>query len=278
MRAVILGGISWNTMLYIDRFPSPVPQTMFASAMHETVGSSGAGKALNLRRLGMDVTMWGLLGDDEPGRLARQAMERRGVRLLTQVDPAGTMRHVNLMDASGDRISIFAVPGSQDFPVDTSLVSDLVADADIVTVTIFDHCRRFLPMLREMGKPVWIDIHDYDGLNPYHQEFIEAADYLVMSSTAMQDWWSFLEGRVAAGTRVAVCTHGARGASGFSMEEGWIDVPAVETEVVDTNGAGDAFFAGFSAAWVSGAGLEASLVRGSHTAAAALQTRELAPE
>ena len=50
-RALILGGVSWNTMLYMDEFPEPVPHTAFASGIYETVGSSGAGKALNLRQL-----------------------------------------------------------------------------------------------------------------------------------------------------------------------------------------------------------------------------------
>ena len=71
-----------------------------------------------------------------------------------------------------------------------------------------------------------------------------------MSSHAMPDWRAFLEGRVAAGTRAAVCSHGAVGASGLTAADGWVDVAAHEVAtVVDTNGAGDAFFAGFAAAW-----------------------------
>jgi len=48
-RALVLGGIACNTMVHLDSFPEPRPQIVFARSYHETVGSSGAGKALNLR-------------------------------------------------------------------------------------------------------------------------------------------------------------------------------------------------------------------------------------
>lgn len=278
LKALVLGGISWNTMVYLDAFPEPKPQTVFARDANATVGSSGAGKAMNLARLGVDVALWGFVGEDPPGQRIREEMASRGIRLLTESDPLGTMRHVNLMDATGERISIFVNAGSDDLPVDHDVVAHLAAEADIVAVTIMNHCRRFLPMLRDLGKPVWVDLHSYDGTDSHHTEFIAAADYLLMSSTAMNDWRGFLEQRVAAGTDAAVCTHGASGASGLSAAEGWVDVPAVPVaEVVDTNGAGDAFFAGFATAWVTGSGLEAAMKSGARTAAEAVQSYDLAP-
>ena len=277
MKALVLGGVSWNTMVHIDRFPEPVPQTIFATSAHDAVGSSGAGKALNLRHLGADVTLWGLLGDDVAGRRIRDEMAARGINLISEIDPAGTMRHTNLMDRTGERISIFVNPGSDDMAIATGWVEQEATEADMVAVTIMNHCRRFLPVLRDMGTPVWIDVHDYDGIDPHHSEFIEAADYLFMSSTATTDWRSFLERRIAAGTNVAVCTHGNAGASGITAEDGWVDVPALPVAVVDTNGAGDAFFAGFATAWLQQRTLRTAMEHGTEAAAAAVQSVGLAP-
>ncbi|HSM64912.1 MAG TPA: carbohydrate kinase family protein [Ilumatobacteraceae bacterium] len=278
LRALVLGGVAWNTMVYLDEFPPARAGTVFARATRETVGSSGAGKALNLRRLGVDVTLWCLLGDDEWADRIRRVLADAGVDLLSETDPAGTMRHVNLMDAAGDRLSIFANPGSHDIDVDVDVVERVAGAADVIAVTILPHCRQFLPVLERAGRRIWVDLHDYDGVNPYHDEFIAAADHLMMSSIAMSDWRSFLEARIAAGATTAVCTHGAAGASGLSATEGWVDVPARPVAVVDTNGAGDAFFAGFAATWVGGEGLAAAMDAGTEAAAAAVQSVGLAPE
>lgn len=278
LRAVMLGGVAWNTMIYVDEFPAPKPGTVFTRGYHETVGSSGAGKALNLAHLGADVTLWGLLGDDDHATKVRSFIESRGITFITDIDPTGTVRHVNLMNAAGERISMFANGGSHEFRVNTEPMAAPLHDADVVSVTIVNYCRQFLPLLRRLHRQVSVDIHDYDGINPYHQEFIDAADYLFMSSLKLPAWRSFLEGRIATGTTVAVCTHGSAGASGLTAETGWIDVPAVEVEkVVDTNGAGDAFYAGFMTSWLSKGDLESAMQRGAETAAQAVQSPDLAP-
>ncbi len=265
-------------MIYVDRFPEPVPQTLFARRSHRTVGSSGAGKALNLASLGVETVLWALLGDDTEGALIRTAVEDAGVGLVAQVDPAGTMRHVNLMDAAGRRISIFENPGTLDATPDLALVTPLLADADLVAVTIFEHCRPLLDVVAAAGHDRWIDIHDYDGANPYHRDFIDAATHLFVSSVALPTWRRFAEERIESGADVVVCTHGADGASGVTAADGWIDVPAVPVDaVLDTNGAGDAFFAGFAVRWLASEGLGSALTGGAEQAADAVRSPDLAP-
>ncbi len=278
LRTLSLGGIAWNTMIYVDEFPEPKPHTLFSKGSHTTVGSSGAGKALNFASLGCEATLWGLLGDDESGDKVRAYLNEHGIALIEALDPKGTMRHVNLMDNTGDRISIFAHYPSHEYAVDPRPVLPAAGAADIVSVTIMNYCRQFLPVLRELDKPTWIDIHDWDGANPYHEEFIEAADYLFMSSSLHPDWRGFLEARIEAGATAAVATHGAAGSSGITRDRGWVDVPAVSVAgVVDTNGAGDAFLAGFAVCWLRTQDLDASLRAGATQAARAVGSPELAP-
>lgn len=275
--ALVVGGASWNQLVYLDRFPAPVPQTVFARGLHETVGSSGAGKALNLSFLGWRTTLWALVGDDESGRRVRSALAEAGVELCGVHDPGGTMRHVNLMDASGDRISIFANSGTIDLEVDAGEVIELALAADLVSVSIFEHCRPLLTPLREAGVRLWIDVHDYDGENPYHLDFIAAADHLQVSSVSLAGWRSFAESRIDAGATTVACTHGSEGASVLTAD-GWVEVGArAVDEVVDTNGAGDAWFAGFATSWLSDGDAECAAAAGAAAAAEAVTSADLAP-
>lgn len=66
--ALIVGGATWDTIIHLDRLPEPRPGTLFSRESYETVGSTGAGKALNLNRLGFDLTFHAMIGDDEPGQ------------------------------------------------------------------------------------------------------------------------------------------------------------------------------------------------------------------
>ena len=63
-QVLVIGGASWNTIIRVVRFPDPDPATVSPVSWHDAVGSSGAGKALNLVRLGAEVTLVAL-GDDE---------------------------------------------------------------------------------------------------------------------------------------------------------------------------------------------------------------------
>jgi acarbose 7IV-phosphotransferase len=276
MRAVIIGGVSWNRIIHLDRLPDPAPRTIHARRTYEALGGTGAGKSWNLAALGWEVDLVAALGDDHAGDLAREAVAGLGVRFHAIDDPAGTEQHTNLMAPDGRRISIYTTASSGDVPLDEGSIVDLAVGADLVCVNILGHCRRVLAPLREAGVRLWTDVHDYDGIDPYHRAFVEAASAVQVSSDRLPDWRQWADARLAAGADVVVVTHGRAGADA-NDGSGWRHAPADRVDAVDTNGAGDAFFAGFVTARTGGADLDRAVAAGAEAAARSVQSEGLGP-
>ena len=276
-RILVVGGLAYNTLIYMGDLPEPRPQSIFAYGFHETVGSTGAGKALNLAPLGLDVTLHALLGDDDAGHKASAYLDARGVRLLHDLDPGGTKRHTNLMDDAGRRISIHLVPGTFEPEIDLARLEAAIATSDLVALNIINYCRRAIPICQQLGKPIWCDIHDYNGQDAYHQDFIDAADVLHLSSDALPDYRAFMETQIAAGKQLVICTHGRNGASALTADGQWYTIPIINAyQRVDTNGAGDAFFSGVLYGHLQGYPLERCLRLGAVVSGLCITSRELA--
>ncbi|ROS31008.1 carbohydrate kinase family protein [Cellulomonas sp. PhB150] len=271
---LVNGAAAWNTLVRLPSLPSPVSQTLFADGHHDGLGGTSAGKAVTLAALGVDVTLSTLLGADEPADRVRAALAHDRITLLAGPARDGrTERHVNLMADDGSRVSIYL-----ELPASGGTPPEVLAALDTATVAVLDLADSSLPLLaaaRSGGIPVWCDVHDDDGTGEYARPFADAADVLLVSADRLADPRAYLRSRVEAGCRLAVCTDGARGAVALDAE-GWWSVSAAPVErVVDTNGAGDAFFAGLLSATLAGLGTGAALARASATGALAVTTSDL---
>jgi acarbose 7IV-phosphotransferase len=276
-KVFVLGGVSYNLIVYLSAFPEPRPQTIFANDFHETIGETAAGKALNLVKLGFDVTLHSLVGNDESGWKIENILQKQGVHFLRDIDPKGTERDLNLMDPNGGRISIFLPTTTYEPKVDTTRIEAAISENDLIVLNISNYCRYLIPLIKKHHKEIWCDIHDYNRNNQYHQDFIEAADYIFMSSDQMADYRSFLEELIRRGKKLAVCTRGAEGSVALTSEGDWVETPIInDYQRVDTNGAGDAFFAGFLYAYTSGLEIRESLRMGTVVSGLCITSRELA--
>ena len=276
---IIVGGVSYNTMVYLDTLPEPHSQTLFPCGFHETIGATGAGKALNLRKLGYNIVLHAPIGDDTYGQAIIDYFAQNDVPFLFDIDPAGTQRHLNVMDSSGQRLSIFLNPGTFDLNFDEERLEGFIAESEQVILNINNYCRRLIPTLQRYRKPIWCDIHDYDGAKPYHQDFIRAADYLFLSSEALPNYRGFMEQMIAQGKHLVICTHGAQGSTALSARGEWIETPIIDTYILrDSNGAGDAFFSGVFYGHLQGYTPQQCLRLGTLVGGLCITSNELASE
>lgn len=276
---LIIGGVSVDTIIHLDTLPESVPQTIWPNESYRTVGSTGAGKALNLSALGHPVTLHTLLGRDPEADLIRTALSQPGIELLAETTDTPTEQHVNLMDPHGGRISLFVQPAANPATVDWAPVVSAMAGCELAVVNILGYAKPALALAKNAAKPVWTDLHDYDGQNPHHQPFIDATDVIFLSSDNLADYRGFMAKMIDEGKELVVCTHGADGATLLNRDGEWLEQPAFPVDRVrDTNGAGDAFFSGFLGGYLEGENLATCLKLGAACGALCVTSRSLAAE
>ncbi len=276
----IAGPASWNRIVYLDRLPEPVPHMQFALDDYETVGGTSAGKALGLAGLGRPVVLHALFGGDVDGERVRGLLESAGVRVVAGAGGT-TERHLNLMTPAGERVSLYLATPSESLPP-SEHVATAMAEASAIVLDLAPVAQQLIPLAMSTGRPIWTDIHDYDGTAEFHRPFIEAADVIFMNADRIgPDPLPFMQARAEAGASLVVCTLGERGAIAVARDASGRmsrhEVAAVPVAVRDTNGAGDAFMTGVLDATLVGAEVPDALRAGAEHAASVLGTRHLHP-
>ena len=275
-RTVVAGPATWNTMVRLDRLPDPRPHTLFARGSVRTLGGTSAGKILNLADLGVVSTLVADVGTDPEADLILAALGRAGgVEVLARRVAGPSEQHLNLMTDAGERLSIYlAVPEASPEPDATAVAR--VSAAEHVVLDLSAVGQALLPAAVAGGATLWTDLHDYDGVAEFHRPFADACSFVFLNDDGTDDHRALMTALLERGASTVVCTLGARGAVARTAD-GWVETAAEPTEVVDTNGAGDAFFAGFFAAHLGGAGTAECLGAGAKQATRALGTRHLSP-
>lgn len=272
----IIGGTTFDHIVSLPEFPQPLPQTIHQATFHETTGSTGSGKALCLTKLGISNTLYSVLGDDIYGKQIIHHLENEKVDFIYDFDPKGTERHFNMMDAEGNRISIFITQSSELINFSFDKVEREIQKSDLVILNIISYCKQFVPLLVKYDKPIWTDLHDYTDGNTYHQPFIDASSYLFLSSDNLSDYKMTMKGLMNLGKELVVCTHGKNGATALTKNGEWIEEPGlIGFTMVDANGAGDNFFSGFLYAFFKGETIKNCMKYGSLCGAYCITSKQL---
>ncbi|MBM7088880.1 adenosine kinase [Streptomyces sp. NPDC012461] len=253
---LVLGGAGVDTIVHVPELPLPFADShMIRPGIVTRAGQSGDFVALGTSALGLRTHHIDLLGGDPEGDLVRALHREHGIALTAVPQPRGTKRAVNLVDPGGRRLSLYdATRWAEQDRLPEETVRALAATSRHVHVVITQPCADALPLLRASGVTLSTDLHDWDGRNPYHEPFALTADLVFLSAAALSDPEATMRDIAGRGrARVVVVTAGAEGA--YVLADGRLThVPAAPppAPVVDSNGAGDAFAAGFLYGWLHG--------------------------
>ncbi|MFC9243836.1 adenosine kinase [Streptomyces sp. NPDC057136] len=246
---LVLGGAGVDTIVYVPELPLPYADSYMVRPGIETrAGQTGDFVALGVSALGLRTHHLDMIGDDDAGDLVRALHRDRGIALTEVPLPGGTKRAVNLVGPDGRRLSLYDDSRSREEDrLPPATVRALAVASRHAHVSITYPCAFALPELRAAGVTVSTDLHNWDGVNVYHEPFAYEADIVFLSTTTLADTERTMHQVVERGRAdVVVATAGAEGA--YLLVDGELShIPAVTPPgpVVDSNGAGDAFAAGF---------------------------------
>ena len=252
-------------------------------------GGAAANVAVGLARLGVPVSFWGKVGDDEHGRFLLDDLTREGIDTSpAQVVPGTfTMMVMAIVDAEGERTFFTCSQGAAHTKLTPEEIdSDTIAGAAwlhtsgtcLAETPSRDAILYAMALARELGVPVWLDVNVCLNREispaPFRAALERAVSLAEVVLGSAEEVTSFAPASsteasaqsLAGGGRTVVARLGSKGALAASLA-GMVVVPAFPTQVVDTVGAGDAFDAGYIAARIAGLDIETALRWGNAVAA-----------
>lgn len=293
---VVVGDVMVDTLARID---TPIEWGLDQRAhITRQVGGQAANTSAWLAWLNTSVNLVACHGDDTEGEWVRRSLEEIGVRAQFATVPGATGTCVVVVDADGHR-TMFSDPGANAHIArfaDARWLTALTDAGDPTHVHLSGYLLDRAPGLasgllaqaRASSARVStsLDVAAIDPTDDHRADLRNACAYLdvliatsdeVAALTRSDSPMEGTEGQLIDACRRELAFSGTlvlkRGARGAVVDHGHSRhaSPAVAANVVDTTGAGDAFSAGFLAAWTSDReGLAAALGSALGTASKAI--------
>jgi fructoselysine 6-kinase len=233
-----------------------------------SVGGNALNVAAGFALAGHESVYLGAVGDDADGRFVLQAAGAAGIDVDdVRVLPAATGVTIVELRPGGERAFVDEAYGASElFRLDDAGLERLRGSSWVHVANLGD-ARDTVARLAGAGHRVSYDFSDRGNgdlraaLAPQlAAAFISAPDVGDRAAAELA------RAALADGARLAVVTRGAAGS--LAASDGDVhEQPAVEVEVVDTLGAGDAFIAAYVVAAVEGDGVPQALRRAAEAAA-----------
>lgn len=260
----VFGSLNMDLVTKVRRFPDP-GETIKGENLSEVPGGKGANQAVAAAKLGGNVSMFGLVGDDGFGDDLLNNMREYDVDTsYINVRPGPSGVALIQVDSKGEN-QIVIVPGANgkvdDQYVDSSLEDLLKAEVLLLQLEIpFETTSYLLKKIGEAGSRAPDVILDPAPATDLRDLELMNVDLMTPNEIELRRILSGGEDEVIAGlldrgVGGLVLTRGEEGATVVNKGDSR-EVPPFSAEPVDTTAAGDAFSGGLAVALVEGKELE----------------------
>ena len=260
----VVGSANLDIVVPVDRHPR-LGETVIGGDHAQVPGGKGANQAVAAARLGAPTRFVGRVGDDDPGRLLRAALQADTVDVTgLTTDPEAPSGIALIVVAADGENTIVVSPGANSRlgPRHVEEAGPLVAGAAAVLVQLEVPVATVEAAVRAATGLVICNpapaaalpaavLERVDVLVPNRSELaaLSGAD---AEPRALQDVVSLARG--LRGPKAVVVTLGADGALVLDGDE-VVEVPPLAVQAVDATAAGDAFCAALTVRLVAGASL-----------------------
>jgi sulfofructose kinase len=249
---VDLVGVGLNatdTLIPLEQFPQPGSKVHYSERSTQP-GGQVATTVVACQTWGLSTRYVGKLGDDDAGRLHKEAFARVGAEAqIVTVARTSSLHNVILIDAAGER-TVICQRNDQMVLQPSDLRREWIESARVLHVDGHDTAAASLAAswARAAGVPV---VADLDDIYPGIEDLVANIDYLIVSEdfscrlmreSNLETALRRMQSRY--GCRLSAATLGENGVLAWDGNR-LIHNPAYRVPVVDTTGAGDIFRAGF---------------------------------
>lgn len=267
----------------VNKFPEKgVLEPVNSITVHN--GGNAMTAAINLRKLGVESVMVGMVGGDMFGdflkkRLSEAGVDSKGLKTNPDVQ---TSASVLMIDKEAER-SFFHCTGTNAVFTESDIDYKAIEDCEMVFVTgsfLMDNfdgepTRDFLKKCKEMGKTTFLDVcwdakgnwgKLLDMSMPYIDFLMPSIDEAVLIA-GQDEPEKIADVFMSKGAKNVIIKLGSKGSflRNEGEKEGKIFPPFYVENPVDTTGAGDSFCSGFLAAYSNGKALDECMVFGNAT-------------
>jgi ribokinase len=265
-RVICAGHVNWDVTLHVDDLPGPDGEAQVRD-VRMAGGGSAANVACGLVGLEVAAGLLGSVGGDSNGTEARHELAAAGVDATgVQVVPdRPTAVKYIAVDDDGE-VMVFGCAGANEAFDTDALSVEHIDSADHLHLTgqSPETARRLATLARDLGLTVSVDpgrrVDDRD-----FEPVLARADVVFLNEREAAAVAGDVDG-------VVVQKYGPDGAEMVDDDERHSH-PGFAADAVDTTGAGDAFAAGFLAAWLAGNDGDEALAVANACGALASETR-----
>ncbi len=255
-KILVIGSLNLDIVAQVDHTPE-AGETILSGKMEMNPGGKGANQACALGKLGADIKMLGVVGEDVYADMELQSLLKANVDVSRIIRRKDTDTGIALIavDRKGDN-SIIVIPGANATLTTEDIEQnlDLIKESDIVILQLeipLDTVIYAAKKAKEYGNIVILDpapvpkvfpeeLYRYVDLIKPNETELEMLTSIENVTKYLEEATSFLREK---GVKDVLVTLGENGVYVNGSECGKIKIPARKVCAIDTTAAGDSFTA-----------------------------------